>query len=154
MPHTLQDHLVRATPKAAEDLIAAIMRLPEDKRGWSPMGDARTALDMLAECAILNASSADLIETRVFDMPGGMEEYGKRRAKLAADFNACKALFDEGIPKVVAAIAAVRDEDLGVMIDMPWGALTLAQIASYPYWNMIYHEGQVNYIASMLGCLD
>ncbi len=31
--------------------------------------------------------------------------------------------------------------------------MTVAQIASYPYWNMCYHEGQINYIASMLGCL-
>jgi hypothetical protein len=31
--------------------------------------------------------------------------------------------------------------------------MTLANIIAYPYWNMSYHEGQVNYIASMLGCL-
>jgi hypothetical protein len=28
--------------------------------------------------------------------------------------------------------------------------MTLEQIMSYPYWNMCYHEGQVNYIAAML----
>ena len=36
MPHTLQDYLVLATQKASADLAAAMLRLPGDKRGWSP----------------------------------------------------------------------------------------------------------------------
>ena len=31
--------------------------------------------------------------------------------------------------------------------------MTLAQVIAYPHWNMSYHEGQINYIASMLGLL-
>jgi hypothetical protein len=36
---------------------------------------------------------------------------------------------------------------------MPWGPMTVSQILGYPFWNMCYHEGQINYIASMLGTL-
>jgi hypothetical protein len=57
------------------------------------------------------------------------------------------------IPKVVETIGKTHDSDLGIEIEMPCGAMTLEQIVSYPYWNMCYHEGQINYIASMLGCL-
>jgi hypothetical protein len=31
--------------------------------------------------------------------------------------------------------------------------MTPAQMITYPHWNMTYHEGQINYIASILGCL-
>jgi len=41
-----------------------------------------------------------------------------------------------------------------VEVQMPWGMMTLAQIISYPYWDMSYHEGQINYLASMLVCLN
>ncbi|MDR3707535.1 MAG: hypothetical protein P4L33_04485 [Capsulimonadaceae bacterium] len=154
MPHSLQDFLVRATPKAAEDLIAAYERLPEDKRGWSAMDKARSANDQLSECAILNGYSVQTIRERSFTMPGGMEAYQKTRLELAADPVACRALFDKNLPILLAAVGDVPDADLGNMIEMPWGALTVEQVIAYPYWNMIYHEGQINFIASMLGCLD
>ena len=51
-------------------------------------------------------------------------------------------------------IKDVTDEELGVQVDMPWGPMAMAQIIAYPFWNMCYHEGQINYITSMLGCLD
>ena len=45
MSNTLQEFLATATQKAADDLDAAFLRLPEEKRAWSPDGKARTALD-------------------------------------------------------------------------------------------------------------
>ena len=53
--------------------------------------------------------------------------------------------------RVVAVVGALADEDFAAEIQMPWGAMTMAQIAEYPYWNAKYHEGQINFIASMLG---
>jgi len=155
LPHTLQGFFARGTAKAAEDLLAAFGRLPEDKRGWSPMGDARTALNQMAECAILNGSSAETIKMMKFAISGGgsMQDYFARRDALAADWIACKALFEENTANVITAISEAADKDLDVQVEMPWGAMPLAQIIAYPFWNMCYHEGQVNYIASMLGCL-
>ena len=54
--------------------------------------------------------------------------------------------------KATAAIRSVPDADLEVKIDMPWGLMTLAQLMAYAQWNMTYHLGQINYIASVLGC--
>jgi len=48
MSNTLHDFLSTATQKAADDLGAAYLRIPEDKRGWSPEGKARTALEAMA----------------------------------------------------------------------------------------------------------
>lgn len=150
MSHPLQEFLAGATKKAAADLEAALLRLPEDKRGWSPKGSARTALDQCAECAILNGSTAELIQSRTWKADFDFAAFERSKNELAQDWPALKALLDENTAKVVAAIRAVPDEDLNVAIETPFGMMTLTQILSYPFWNMSYHEGQINYIASLL----
>jgi len=153
MAGSLQGFLKRATQKAAEDLTAAVLRVPEDKRNWSPMDQARTALDQAAECAILNGSTADLITTRVWRLGSDFSTFLKEKAELAQDWGAIQDLLQQNTARVIDVILAVPEEDLAQTVDMPWGPMTLDQIISYPYWNMCYHEGQINYIASMLGCL-
>jgi uncharacterized damage-inducible protein DinB len=154
MSNTLQEFLAGSIPKAMEDLEAALLRLPEDKRGWCPMGKARTALDQAAECALLNGSTADLIKTKTWSMGSDFSEYESQKAALREDWTAVQALLHENTAKVAEAVRGVPDEDLDIEIDMPWGPMTMAKVMAYPYWNMCYHEGQINYIASMLGCLD
>lgn len=153
MPDTLQEFLAKATQKAAADLETALLRLPEDKRDWSAMDKARSAHDMVAECAILNGITADVIQNHRFPEDFDMAEYAQAKAALAQDWNAMQALLHENTAKIVAAIRAAPDADLSVEVQMPWGPMTLAQIITYPHWNMSYHEGQINFIASMLGCL-
>src|SRR5689334_16161316 len=141
MANTLCDYLARVVPKSAEDLTAAFLRLPEDKRTWSPMGDARTALDQVAECALLNGSTATLIEDRTWDPDWAMDKYVQEKDDLVAKgWDAVKALLDENTPKAAAAIRSVPESDLGVEVTMPWGPMKLEQIVSYPFWNMCYHE--------------
>ncbi len=151
MPTTMQAFLAQTTRKAAADLEAAVLRLPDDKRSWSPMGNARSAVNQAAECAIMNGSTADLIQQRVWQgCNDSVTEFILKRDELAKDWNAVQALLHQNTEAIVAAIQAVPDEDLEVEVQMPWGPMKLSQILAYPYWNMSYHEGQVNYIASML----
>lgn len=145
--------LARVTAKSAEDLAEAFLRLPEDKRNWSPMGDARTALDQVAEVAILNGNTADLLKGRQFGGGDFMPAYMEAKAKLVAEgWEAVKQLLETNSAKAVAAIEGVPADDLQSSVEMPWGPMTVEQIMSYPYWNACYHEGQINYIATMLGC--
>ncbi|MGO8673943.1 MAG: DinB family protein [Capsulimonadaceae bacterium] len=154
MANSLTSYLLTATPKAAADLEAALLRLPEDKRNWCPMLKARTALDQIAECALLNGGTAEMLRLHAFPESFDMATYPEKKAALAADESAAVALLRENTANVIAALQDVSEEDLAVEIGMPWGPMTLAQIAAYPFWNMCYHEGQINYIASMLGCLE
>lgn len=150
---TIQEYLAAATQKAVIDLETAVLRVPEDKRTWSAMGDARTALDMAAECALLNESTAELMKTRIWDPNFDFAEFLRVKNDLAADWNAIKTLLAKNTAIAIAAIKEIPDEDLSIEITMPFGTMSLSQIAAYPYWNMSYHEGQINYIASMLGTL-
>lgn len=150
----LQDFLAASIPKATADLEAALLRLPEDKRLWSAGGSARNALDMVAEVAVLNGDTAQMIQTRSGLANFSLEELMRRKAALHDDWPALKALLDENTAKVVEEIRALPDEELETSVQMPWGPMTMTQIISYPYWNACYHEGQINFIASMIGCLE
>ena len=153
MSNTLQEFLASATQKAASDLQAALLRLPEDKRGWCPMGKARTALDQVAECALLNGGTGNLIQSRSWPKDFDFADFDRAKTELARDGNAVRALLEQNTAAAIAAIRAVPEDDLGIEVQMPWGPMTVAQLLAYPSWNMAYHEGQINYIASMLGCL-
>lgn len=152
MPQTVQEYLAGATHKAATDLTKAYLNIPEEKRDWSPGEKARTALDMYAECVLLNGYTADTITTHA--MSGSMESFTQDKAKVKEQsWEQMHAQFEAGVAKIIAAIQGVREADMEVEIAMPWGPMTSAQLITYPHWNMAYHEGQINYIASILGCL-
>ena len=97
--------------------------------------------------------TVQMITERSWPANYDFEQYLKEKANLAQDWDAVQSMLAENTATVAATIRSVQDEDLGIEIQMPWGPFTLAQILSYPYWNMSYHEGQINYIASILGCL-
>jgi uncharacterized damage-inducible protein DinB len=151
--NTLQNFLATSIPQATTDLETALMSLPEEKRNWSAGGTARTAIDMLAEVAVVNGDAAEMIETRKGLENFDLEGLERQKAELRDDWSKLKSLLDQNTSRVVAAIRTVPDEDLQQEIPMPWGPMTLTQIMDYPYWNARYHEGQINFIASMLGCL-
>ena len=149
MTTPLNEFLTDATQKAMISLVEAYLRLPEDKRNWSPMGTARTAADMLAECAVMNDVSGLIRERKIPD-DFDYAEFQRTKAALTHDWEALQALLRQNTSRGIASIQTVSAEDLKDEIAMPFGTFTLAQIISYPYWNMSYHEGQINYIASML----
>ena len=150
MSNTLQSFLAIATAKAMEDLIKVHLGLPEDKRNWSPMGKARTSVDMLAECAVMNDVTIGMIKSRAFPADFDMPMYQKSIADLCTDWTTLEAALRKNTENAIAAIHTVADADLSIEIPMPWGIYTLAQVVAYPYWNMSYHEGQITYIGSML----
>ena len=82
------------------------------------------------------------------------EQYGKDLAELSQNTEATLAKLTAGLPGLLDALRGVEDDDLTTSVTLPWGPMTMSEIIAYPHWNMSYHEGQINYIASMLGCLD
>ena len=153
MSHTLQDFFTAATQKAADDLAAAFLRLPEDKRGWTPDEKSRTALDQVAECILINGYTAEMIQTRTWQTDSFAQFPAEKAEAAAQEWETLHARLQENTDRVIAAIGTVADEALGDEIELPWSKLTLAEVVAYPYWNMTYHQGQINYIASILGCL-
>ena len=149
MPNMLQDFLADATHKASTDLTEAFLRVPEDKRTWKPGDTARTALDQVAECALLNGYAAELIQTRQWAM-NRFDTYRQEKAEAEGQgWDHLRELLEKNTSRVADAIRSIPDDALDSEIETPGGKMTLAEIAARSYWNMTYHLGQINYIASM-----
>jgi hypothetical protein len=150
MPSPLQEFLATATIKAAADLEATFLELPLDKRNWKPSEGSRCAADQIAECAIMNRSTIAMVEGSGFPADFAYIEYQQEIAELAEDWQTLQTLLHENTAKVVEVILAMPDDKLRSELESPWGAMPLTEILSYPYWNMTYHTGQINYIASLI----
>ena len=154
MSGSFQKFLSDALPKGAKDLIVALNRLPDDKRSWTPEPCSRSAIDMVAECAILGGTIAQILRERAFPLDFDMAKFMVEKADLQSDEAATIALLEANTAQLVAAISSLPEDDLEEVVALPWGEMTMMQIANYPSWNLSYHEGQINYIASILGCLN
>ena len=150
MPNTLQEFLADATIKAAADLEAAFLQLPQDKRNWKPSEESRSAADQVAECAIMNRSTIAMIQGSGFPADFAYITYQQEIAALSEDWSTLQTLLHENTAEVVKVLLAIPDEEIGGELASPWGAVPLNETLSYPYWNMTYHTGQINYIASLL----
>jgi hypothetical protein len=152
MSNTLQNFLADATVKTADALVEAFLRLPEQKRDWKPAESSRSALDQLAECALNNAFLVNIVETRQWTR--SFEDYLATKAALVAEGpDAAIALLKENTPRAIATIRAFPSDSLDEEITLPFGTSKMSEVLAYPYWNMAYHEGQINYIASILNLL-
>ena len=149
MTGTVQEYLAQATKKAAEALLVAFDRIPEDKQNWSPMG-ARSAVDQLAECAMLSGGAGDIISGKLDLKNFDMVKFEEAKTELCKNVNAMKQLLQTNVGHAIKTIEETQTSDLDKMHDMPWGPMNRQDLIGYAYWNLSYHEGQINYIAKML----
>ena len=139
----------QALRQSAESLTKLINDMG-DKAAWSPLDKGRTALNQVAECALMTGACIGIIQAKAvpaFDW----EAFGKAQAELEANPEALLAALATNTDGLIAAIEGLSAEDAATEITMPWGATyTLAGLADVNYWNNTYHEGQINYIQTLI----
>ena len=145
---TIQEYAASAIEKSSEDLVKIALTLPENKRQWKPLSKGRTALSQLAECAVINEMSAQVVKTGVWDTDLPVST-GREAAALDTFEKALCGLRD-GTTALVSAVRATPDSDLDRLVTLPWGVAKLADVFLMPLWNMSYHEGQITYIGTLL----
>jgi hypothetical protein len=144
---TVQEYVARVTERKAEDLLAAAHAVMQDSQSWKPLGRGRTVIDLVAECAITNRMSIKLLHERAWDEAGREE---RRQAHAALDtLDKASASLRENTRALAAAIRALPDDQLALEIRLPDETSTVAEDLLHPYWNMAYHEGQINYIQTL-----
>ena len=147
MSLTVQEQAARLTERKAQDLIAAARAVVPEDQGAKILGRGRSVLDMIAECAITNEMSVALLRTREWD-EAGREARQKAHAALDTLDKACEALAKH-TDTLAAAIRALPDDQLELEVTLPGETSTVADDLLHPYWNMSYHEGQINYIQTL-----
>ena len=99
----------------------------------APGGKGRTALDQLAECAVLNGYTAELIGTRAWQADT-FARFREEKAEAAAlDWESLRARLQANTRRVAAAIAAVPDKALADEVQLFGRMMALAEVMARSY---------------------
>ena len=143
------DAIIGMLKTSAESLTKATTALG-DKAMWSPLDKGRTAANQVGECALIAEMTTKLIELKSMP-PVDMSKFGEAVAEIATSPENVLALLATNTDALCAAIATMTEADHAVTVTMPWGnTMTLTEVTQLVYWNNTYHEGQINYIATLL----
>lgn len=149
MPKTVQEFVARNTVKAAENIITVANSLPVDKRNWRPNDKGRSAVDQLAECALTNQFTIELIKNGTWAI-SDWDEWEKVKNELAGDWDKTIALLKEQTQLLADEINKLPTDTLDQAVVMPWETTDMSNVINYCVWNMSYHEGQITYITTLL----
>lgn len=151
-----QEQVIRMTKSATEGLFRAARAMPADKLTWKVLDQGRSALDLLKECAQSPAWFGSILKNQSpppdfteADMAAAQKQRDQWKT-LADCEKACKASSES----LYAVIKGFPDKDLSKEIKLPWGenfTASMADIAMFQYWNLVYHLGQINFIQTLYG---
>lgn len=149
MTVTIPEVAIQMTTETAEILIAVATATPAERLAWTPLENGRSILEQLAECAVANRKWASILRTGFYaNLPEGAYDQAVRDA---ADLTSATSMLRAATSELVTAIGTVSPDRLGDMIETEWGPYSIARCCLHAYWNMAYHEGQINYIQTLYG---
>lgn len=150
----LGPYVVKGVLAAADGLGNACRQMPEDKFAWQPLigqQAGRSAEDQARECAKINDWFTRAIHIRESSAPS--DAFWKSRGDDVAGRSNVLAWLRHSAENLASELEEWTDEDLQVTVPHPFtrGFCTWAEYAGICSWNMVYHEGQVNYIHTLYG---
>lgn len=145
-----KEHLRAFTQLAHRRLVSDLNAIAADKNNASPGGCARSALHIVAECAMINQFIAEYLTTGRAERPSP-----EQRAAHLDSFNTSEkalAYLETATQQLLDAIEALDEETLGDVSDQPLRRpISRFAVAELPAVHMSYHDGQLAYIQTLHG---
>lgn len=143
--------------QAKARLLGTFECVPEDKLRWSPSPSARTALQIVGHCAVVNRSFAAIIRGEGVPLSGTAQEARLQIRAMDVDFatrQEAVAQIEDSVAEVLEALDGVTDALLGTTPANPFGALPFAFWMSQPSNHMNGHVAQIDYLQTIWGDLE
>ena len=150
-----QNRIADLMLRQIEAVCRIALAVPEDKRDWTPMGDGRSVMAQLEELATVHIHVIPILKTG--DAPLITEDQKEQIRERKERLNTFDKLIEgarEGAKLAAEAIRGVPDsrlEDVVTLHSRGGIKRTMYEMVARPYWNLCYHEGQINYIQMLLG---
>ncbi|MGC4044615.1 MAG: hypothetical protein QM758_12540 [Armatimonas sp.] len=144
----LNDQIIQAKTFLTKDLKA----IPADKQGTTFDGCSRSALSIVSECGGNCA-----IITKILQGASGHEMTREEMGALMHPFEVeteenVLAYLEEKSGELLRFISECDEDTLGdICPEFPWGQLTRFDVAMVPAGHMMYHDGQLNFIQTLIG---
>jgi uncharacterized damage-inducible protein DinB len=147
----LKAHLEATTRNMHDRLVSDLKAIPAEKQNSSLGGSARTPLNIVAECGMVNGFVRQFLATGVAPERPAAES---RDAFLASFDTEEKALtyFAAQTESLIAAFQGLSEDALAETTSELFGRpMTRLAVAELPAIHMSYHDGQLNFVHSLLG---
>jgi len=148
-----KDFLIQLTREQIDALFRNARALPPERLEWRPMDQGRSALDQVRECTAIPRLLSRILRERAFNVE--REEMDALRAEWATwSLDEAEKVGRKETEEFVQLLASLDEETLETSIPVPiFGGRerTLLEIAATHAWNLIYHNGQIAYIQTLLG---
>lgn len=147
---TAAEYLSRLTRNQIRDLFEAARQLPAERLDWKPTTNSRSALDQLQEVATaLDFNWSTYTERKVEWSDERAEQWQRERSQYT-DLDELERMAQAATDKLEQFLSTLSDEDWSAPVEFPFPSeYTLGDCVAYHFWNAAYHEGQINYIASL-----
>jgi hypothetical protein len=149
---TISRLAAEVTREEAQMMARSLAAMPPDRQTWRPLNEGRSALEQVQECIAINYWVADMLTSRAVP-PLDREQHEKLVAEYA-DAEKARTGIVASATVVSAAIESFPPEHLDDTLEMPFQpgmVQSFAQILLMAYWNMAYHNGQINYVQTLYG---
>lgn len=146
---TISSLAATLTRETAETLCYVARATPPERRGWRPLENGRSILEQVVECSVANQKWTQILRTRIW--ASYSEERWQHALSELDTLEKATARLRETAQALAEAIEAIPDGEMDQSIDAPWGPYSLARCCVHAYWNMVYHEGQINYVQTLYG---
>lgn len=158
-----QDYVIETTQEAFQQVFSDARFIQEDKMIWSPLGEGRTVLNILQELAKcpdwtmrLLLLSRDEHDEELKDSSSRekrMEEFERERMSWT-DLETCYAAGKTKLQAYLDHLHTFPDERLKETKWLMYDGgreVTAKEQMTFPMWNYMYHQGQINYIETLYG---
>ena len=124
------------------DLVSAAEKLG-DKITWSPSDKGRTALHQLVECGTI----AQMVIAHQQGKP--LPDMATMQAEVDTPEKAFAFCHESG-EALAILIEQQTTQILNTVVETPFGPRSMVRFLMLCYWNNGYHEGQINYISTLV----
>ena len=125
-------------------------KVPDDKLTWVPAPTAKSALRIAAHTALYAGRFAKMIRDQALPLPSNISEWVAQRdaeEEAITDRGQIETIFREGTAEVLAALDALTEEDINVVIDSGQGwTMSMRYLITLPAWHTANHTGQIDFL--------
>ena len=118
---------------------------------WKPLDKGRSGLDQVLECAGFAFLTKQIFEAQAM-IPIDFAQLEAMKAEYDTPEKAL-GLLDQTFEELANAIEAFPDAKMGEKLVLPFmnnAERSFTEIAMMTHWNTVYHEGQINYIETLM----
>jgi hypothetical protein len=143
------DALIWYAEGTLNSYLTAYESIPLRKREWRSDGLVKSAIEIINHVSYWNlVLSIPLFGLESLDVEE--DQWMLEHPNLEYDDDAYKKTRNTGV-EFLEFIRNASDEELSSEVELPWGTRTKLQVIYSNLAHITYHEGQLNYIQTLLG---